>query len=54
MDERGSSKFNYYLSKLLPSMEVVDFTIRTAESFGAMQELRKKLWDQEGFVNQGY
>ena len=54
VDERGSSKFNYYLSKLLPSMEVVDFTIRTAESFGAMQELRKKLWDQEGFVNQGY
>lgn len=54
VDERGSSKFNYYLSKLLPSMDVVDFSIRTAESLGAMQELRKKLWDQEGFVNQGY
>lgn len=54
VDERGASKFNYYLSQFLPSMEVVDFTIRTAESFGAMQELRKKLWDQEGFVNQGY
>lgn len=54
VDERGSSKFNYYLSKLLPSMDVVDFTIRTAESFGAMQELRYKLWGQEGFVNQGY
>jgi polysaccharide export outer membrane protein len=54
VDERGSSKFNYYLSKLLPSMDVVDFSIRTAESFGAMQQLRKKLWDQEGFVNQGY
>ena len=54
VDERGSSKFNYYLSKLMPSMDVVDFSIRTAESFGAMAELRKKLWSQEGFVNQGY
>lgn len=54
VDERGSSKFNYYLSKLMPSMDVVDFSIRTAESFGAMQEVRKKLWGQEGFVNQGY
>lgn len=54
VDERGASKFNYYLSKLLPSMDVVDFSIRTAESLGAMQELRKKLWGQDGFVNQGY
>lgn len=50
VEERGSSKFNYYLSKLMPSMEVVDFSIRTAESFGVMQEVRKKLWNQEGFV----
>lgn len=54
VDENGASKFNYYLSKLLPSMDVVDFSIRTAESLGAMQELRNKLWGQEGFVNQGY
>ena len=50
VEERGASQFNYYLSKLLPSMDVVDFSIRTAESFGVMQELRKKLWGQEGFV----
>lgn len=50
VEERGASKFNYYLSKFLPSMDVVDFSIRTAESFGVMQELRKKLWGQEGFV----
>ncbi len=50
VEERGASKFNYYLSKLLPSMDVVDFSIRSAESFGVMQEVRKKLWDQEGFV----
>ncbi|HMO04978.1 MAG TPA: polysaccharide biosynthesis/export family protein [Kiritimatiellia bacterium] len=54
VDEQGASKFNYYLSKLMPSMDVIDFTIRTAESFGAMAELRRKLWGQEGFVNQGY
>ena len=50
VEERGASKFNYYLSKLMPSMDVVDFSIRSAESFGVMQEVRKKLWDQEGFV----
>lgn len=54
VDEHGASKFNYFLSKLMPSMDVIDFSIRTAESFGAMAELRKKLWGQEGFVNQGY
>lgn len=50
VEERAASKFNYYLSKLAPSMEAVDFSIRTAESFGVMQELRKRLWGQEGFV----
>ena len=50
VEERGASKFNYYLSKLMPSMDVVDFSIRTSESFGVMQEVRKKLWGQEGFV----
>ena len=50
VEERAASKFNYYLSKLMPSMEAVDFSIRTAESFGIMQEVRKKLWSQEGFV----
>lgn len=54
VDELGASKFNYYLSRFLPSMDVIDFSIRTAESFGAMAELRRKLWGQEGFVNQGY
>lgn len=54
VSERGASRINYYLTKLLPSMQVVDFTIRSAESFGAMAELRKKLWGQEGFVSQGY
>jgi polysaccharide export outer membrane protein len=53
IDEHGASKFNYYLSRMLPSMDVVDFSIRTAESFGIMAELRNKLWGQEGFVSQG-
>jgi polysaccharide export outer membrane protein len=43
-------KFNYYLKQLAPSLEVVNFAVDTAESFGLMQELRKELWGQEGFV----
>jgi polysaccharide export outer membrane protein len=54
VDETGASKFNYVMSQFLPSMDVVDFSIRTAESLGLMQQLRLKLWGQEGFVNQGY
>lgn len=54
VSERGASRINYYLTKLLPSMQVVDFTLRSAESLGAMAELRAKLWGQEGFVSQGY
>jgi polysaccharide export outer membrane protein len=44
-------KFNYFLRQLSPSMEVVNFAVDTAESFGAMQELRNQIWGQEGFVN---
>ena len=51
LSERGSSKVNYYLMKLMPSMAAVDFSLRTAESLGAMADLRKKIWGQEGFVN---
>lgn len=53
VDKRGAAKVNYYLSQVLPSMQAVDFSIRTAESFGVMAELRKKLWGQEGFVGTG-
>lgn len=49
--EKGLSRFNYALLKLLPSMAAVDFGIRSAESFGALAELRKRIWGQEGFVN---
>ena len=51
--ESGASKINYYITRLLPSMQVVDFALRTAESTGAMAELRRKLWGQEGFVGTG-
>jgi len=51
LSERGSSKVNYYLMKLMPSMAAVDFSLRTAESLGAMADLRKRIWGQEGFVN---
>jgi polysaccharide biosynthesis/export protein len=49
--QTGISKFNYYLRQLIPSMDVVDFSINAAESFGLMQELRRELWGQEGFVD---
>jgi hypothetical protein len=51
VDERGASKFNYYLSKLLPSMDVVDFSIRTAESFGVMAGSAQKALGPGRFRN---
>ena len=51
LSERGASKVNYFLTKLMPSMAAVDFSIRTAESLGAMADLRKRIWGQEGFGN---
>ena len=51
--ESGASKINYFITRLLPSMQVVDFALRTAESTGALAELRRKLWGQEGFVGTG-
>lgn len=43
--------FNAFLAQMRPGMDVIDFSLNTAESFGAMAELRNKLWSQEGFVN---
>lgn len=51
--ESGMSTFNYVMSQILPSLKVIDFSIQTAESFGAMQQLRYKIWGQQGFVNRG-
>jgi polysaccharide export outer membrane protein len=47
----GMARFNYTLEKLLPALQVLSLGTSTTESFGIMQELRKKLWGQEGFVN---
>lgn len=47
----GMAKFNYTLEKLLPAFSILNFGTSTLETFGVMQELRKKLWGQEGFVN---
>jgi polysaccharide export outer membrane protein len=43
--------FNAFLTQMQPGMDAIDFTINTAEAFGAMAELRNKLWGQEGFIN---
>lgn len=49
--ERRMSRFNYFLSQLFPSMRVIDFGLNTAERFGAMAEVRERIWGQQGFVN---
>lgn len=43
--------FNAFVTQLLPGMSAVDFSINTAEAFGAMAELRNRVWGQEGFIN---
>jgi polysaccharide export outer membrane protein len=53
VSESGLSRFNYYMTQMLPAMKVIDFTLTAAERVGAMQELRMKLWGQQGFVDGG-
>ncbi|WP_198146020.1 SLBB domain-containing protein [Desulfonatronovibrio magnus] len=50
VSQRGMSRFNYFMTQLLPSFQVIDFGLEQAERLGAMQELRRKIWGQEGFV----
>jgi polysaccharide export outer membrane protein len=52
--ESGMSKFNYNLTQMLPFLQVLNLSTNSLERFGVMQELRKELWDQEGFVDGGY
>jgi polysaccharide export outer membrane protein len=47
----GMAKFNYALEKVMPSLQVLNLGLNSAESLGVMQELRRKLWNQSGFVN---
>ena len=46
-------QINQVFAQLLPSMQVIDFSLNTAESFGVMQELRNRIWGQEGTVGRG-
>lgn len=47
----GMGSFNTFITQLMPGMRAVDFGINTAEAFGAMAELRNRIWGQEGFIN---
>jgi polysaccharide export outer membrane protein len=47
----GMAKFNYALEKVLPSLQMLNFGLTGMESLGVMQELRKKIWGQSGFIN---
>jgi len=51
MGRSGMGSFNTFITQLMPGMRAVDFTINTAEAFGAMAELRNRIWGQEGFIN---
>lgn len=48
--EKGLSKFNYNFKQLMPFLQVLELSTSVLERFGGMQEVRKKLWGQEGFV----
>lgn len=47
----GMGNFNTFLTQLYPGMRAIDFTINSAEAFGAMAEIRNRIWGQEGFIN---
>jgi len=49
---KGMHKFNYTMEQLLPTLRVLNLTTSASESFGLMQEFRRQVWGQEGFVNQ--
>lgn len=51
VSQSGMGSFNTFITQLLPGMRAVDFGINTAEAFGAMAELRNRIWGQEGFIN---
>jgi polysaccharide biosynthesis/export protein len=46
----GMRQFNYALEQLLPALRVLNLTTGTGEAFGLMQQLRRQVWGQEGFV----
>lgn len=48
--EKGVSKFNYALRQLMPALKILDMGASSLERFGVMQELRKQIWGQQGFV----
>jgi len=47
----GIGKFNYAIDNITPSLSILSLGISNAESLGIMQEVRKSLWGQEGFVS---
>lgn len=51
MAEKGISKFNYVMKQMMPFLDVLSVTTDDLEAFGVMQELRKEIWGQEGFVS---
>ncbi|MBI9086105.1 MAG: polysaccharide biosynthesis/export family protein [Desulfobacterales bacterium] len=47
----GMRKFNYAMEQLLPTLRVLNLATSIGETFGLMQEFRRQVWGQEGFVS---
>lgn len=45
------SKWNYLMTNISPSLQVMNLGTSVAESFGVMQQVRRSLFGQNGFVN---
>lgn len=50
VDEKGSSKLNYVFKQITPALDIFESTSSSLETFGVMQELRKSIFNQEGFT----
>lgn len=49
--ETGMASFNYTMSQILPSMEVLNLGTSVMERMGIMQDIRRRWYGTEGFVN---
>lgn len=51
VSETGMASFNYTMSQIMPSMEVLNLGTSVMERMGIMQDLRRRWYGTEGFVN---
>jgi len=49
--QQDLSKWNYFIQSVTPTVQLISLGTGIAEDFGVMQEVRKELFGQTGFVN---